>query len=324
MLLRINGDDDGAGEAFARETLGIDGFPSFVVLDAQAREIDRFVGYGDPQGWASDLQTALADRATIAEKEQRFLTAPSVALAHTLGAHDLSRKQYELAIARYRIAQKLDPAAEHSFWKRILDASARAFDESVPGFDRARVAAIALEPFAAADLDAETQLSIATQLASLPESFDDDVVGPVITRALAASSPLRDRELLRQRAALLVIKALRFDHDPAAAVGPRRDSLPPGWQDDPFALNDFAWWCFEQQVNTEEAYQLARRGLDLLPAETPGARRAMILDTAAELATRRNDLTKASEFWRQAQQADPGNEHYGKRLASLGGAVKTE
>lgn len=316
MLFKLNGDDGGDGESFANETLGIDGFPTFVVLDAKAREIDRFSGYGDPQGWADELSQVLSDPTTIEEKEKRFAAAPSVALAERLGDWSVSRREYEEAIARYRAGQKLDPRTIHTFWKRILRTGLRAFDYEAAGFDRARLVSIAGEPFAMPAPDSGTLLSAASELAEMPESFDTDVVGPAIQRVLAATEQTTDPAQRRQRARLLVIKAIRFDHDPAAAVAARRDSMAEGWQDDPFAINEFSWWCFEREVNTDEAYQLATRALGLLPAQTPGARRAMVLDTAAELALRRNDRAKAIELWTQAKRADPESEHYSGRLTA--------
>lgn len=321
MWFKLNGDDDGDGESFARERLGIDGFPTFVVLDAQAREIDRFSGYGDPEGWARELTQALGDPTTIEEQERRFAAAPSVAAAERLGDWNLKRGNYEQAIARYRVGQKLDPTAAHRFWIQVLRAAMLGFEREAAGFDRARLLSIAGEPFAPPAPDPETLLSAASELAELPESFDTDVVGPAIQRALAATEPTTNPEQHRRRARLLVIKAMRFDHDPAAAVTPRRDSMAEGWQSDPFAINEFAWWCFEQGVNTDEAFRLALRALELLPAQTPGARRAMILDTAAELALRRNDLARARELWTQAGRVHPESEHYSERLAATQAAA---
>ena len=67
--------------------------------------------------------------------------------------------------------------------------------------------------------------------------------------------------------------------------------MPENWMDDANELNNFAWWCFENKVNYEEAYQFAQRGIEL--AE-PGLLKAYVLDTAAELC---NVLGTANPRW---------------------------
>ena len=102
------------------------------------------------------------------------------------------------------------------------------------------------------------------------------------------------------------------DEDLDAALARKRSTLPEGWRDDVGQLNSFAWWCFENGVNLEEAQELALRGVEL---SGPGAERAMVLDTAAELCNALGNCEQAIELVRRAIEQDPDNGYYGEQLA---------
>jgi hypothetical protein len=82
--------------------------------------------------------------------------------------------------------------------------------------------------------------------------------------------------------------------------------------DDPDQLNSFAWWCFENKVNLEEAQELALKGVEL--AE-PGKARAQILDTAAEICNALGNCGRAIELIQVAIGEDADNEYYAEQLA---------
>ena len=54
-----------------------------------------------------------------------------------------------------------------------------------------------------------------------------------------------------------------MDKDKAKALSLKRRSMPEGWMEQAKQLNAFAWWCFENEVDLEEADTLARKGVDL-------------------------------------------------------------
>lgn len=87
----------------------------------------------------------------------------------------------------------------------------------------------------------------------------------------------------------------------------RKSSMPAGWQDDGDQLNRLAWWCFERRTALEEAETLARRGVDLA---TPGASRARVLDTLAEIRHLFGDTEEALELIREAHREDPEDSYY--------------
>ena len=82
--------------------------------------------------------------------------------------------------------------------------------------------------------------------------------------------------------------------------------------DDPAALNNFAWWCFEHNVNLEEAEELALRGVELA---TDDDARANILDTAAEICAARGDCAEAIARIKRAIELSPDKEYFKTQLA---------
>ena len=120
-----------------------------------------------------------------------------------------------------------------------------------------------------------------------------------------------NEKLASKRAWLLPDYALFIEKDVDKAVALRKDVLPDGWEEDATQLNNFAWWCFENQVNLDEAEELARRGVEL--AE-PGTPKANVLDTLAEICNSKDDCSHAVEYIRLAIAEDPENEYFQNQL----------
>jgi len=135
---------------------------------------------------------------------------------------------------------------------------------------------------------------------------------PYLERAMAATAGSDDEGVAALHAGLAVDHALHVEKDAGKAVELKRATLPEGWKDDPRQLNRFAWWCYENLVNLEEAEALARRGADLAPA---GPDRASLLDTAAEICNARGNHDDAVELIRRAVADDPDKEFYKEQLA---------
>ena len=87
--------------------------------------------------------------------------------------------------------------------------------------------------------------------------------------------------------------------------------MPAGWESDAGGLNGFAGWCYENKINLEEAGKLARKGAALA---SPGAEKAEILDTAAEICNLLGNCDDAVLLAEQAAKEDPKSEHYAKQL----------
>ena len=105
--------------------------------------------------------------------------------------------------------------------------------------------------------------------------------------------------------------ALFVEKAPEKAVKLRKANLPEGWLENAEELNGFAWWCFQNRVNLEEAESLARKGVELAANDKT---KAEILDTVAEICNARGSCKDAVTYIELAIQADPDSEHYKKQL----------
>jgi tetratricopeptide (TPR) repeat protein len=137
---------------------------------------------------------------------------------------------------------------------------------------------------------------------------------PFIRSALEATAGSDDEDLISMHRGLQVESALLIDHDPVKALGLKREGLPEGWDTDPRQLNRFAWWCFENDVNLEEALALALQGVEL--SESPGDQ-ANILDTAAELCNKLGNCGEAVQHMQRAVELNPDRQYYKDQLAKF-------
>ena len=86
------------------------------------------------------------------------------------------------------------------------------------------------------------------------------------------------------------------------------------WKQVANMLNNFAWWCFENKFNLEEAEEHARAGVEIAKA---GNQKANILDTVAEICNLRGDCGDAVTLIRMAVAEDPENEYFQKHLDDI-------
>jgi len=141
---------------------------------------------------------------------------------------------------------------------------------------------------------------------------DPSIMVPYVKAAVAATDPPALAEQYKDaRKSLLVANALYVEKDKEKALALKRQNQPEGWMEDADRLNAFAWWCFENKVNLEEAETLARRGVELAKS---GSQKAMVLDTAAEICNLRGSCKDAAELMELAVREDPKNEYYTKQL----------
>ncbi len=302
--------EKGDGEALA-ETYEVSSYPNFVLMNADGRVIDRWAGFGDVDDFLASLDRAAADPTTVEDKFARFEHAPTAELAERLARIASARSAHAEAVRYWREAERLDPATAGSHVFEIFRHTYAGLDKDEFTIDDVRAAADAA--FGNDRIDADVRVEVALSMAELAEKRSDPALAtPYLAPALAlvdANPGTAGGE--RSRTALRIAKALLVDADPDAAVAIKRASLPEGWRDAPDQLNDFAWWCFEHATNLEEAEALSRRGVELAQ---PGAQRAMILDTVAEICNLRGDCGEAIELITRAISEDPENPHYSRQL----------
>ena len=282
-------------------------FPSFLLLDAEGEEIDRWAGYSTAEDFIATLKDAYEDLDTVARKKDRFESEPTARLALRLARVSESRGEYGRVVSLLEQAATLDPqtAADHDI--RILQAMGKSFGEP---YDADALRAAAEKTLARPGLTPIDAMQVAWTMHKVAESSDlPQLRVPFLVEALDLVEPMNiDDEATRMYYdELSIVRALLIDHDEERAVALKRDSMDEGWRDEANGANAFAWWCFENRVNLEEAYDVAVRGAEL--AEDDAAR-AMILDTVAEICNARGDCEGAIEWIDQAIAADPDSEYY--------------
>ena len=306
MLVKFDA-ETGEGKELAKQHQ-VNGYPTFLLANAEAVTMDTWSGYGK-DFFIAELGTALADPTTIGEKKERFAKAPAAADAAKLARYHDTRSEYAQAVDLYVRAEELDPKANYKF--DILGATASGFRSEAYTKDDVRKAADAL--FASENVAPVHYIRAVSMLRGVGRQAEDDAFTvPYLEPALAKTAGSTDPAVQAQRVSLEIDRALLIEKDTDKAYELKLASMPEGWKDEPGRLNGFAWWCFENEVQLAEAEALARRGVELSPA---GPDRAQILDTVAEICNARGNCDDAIALIEQAMADAPDSEYYPKQLA---------
>jgi tetratricopeptide (TPR) repeat protein len=301
------------GVELAKE-FAIGGYPTFVVANAEAETISRWWGYETADEFIDAVAEALADPTTIAEKKARYEAEPTARDAFVLGEYHTTREEGPEAVEYLTKAIELGPDEGYEynlFWATLVGVGEE-------GFTLDELKMVADQALASPNLDASKIVDVARSTVRALEDDDPGGVAPYIAAGLAASEGTDDPDLQKTRRQLLISEALLVKNDRDLALGLVRENLPEGWEEDSGRLNGFAWWCFEHEVNLEEAEVLARKGAELADDD---AEKARILDTVAEIANLRGDQAGAVVLIQQAIELDPDSEHYGEQLDRFTGSV---
>lgn len=286
---------------------GVTGFPTYVVIDDEGELIDRWSGYGGPDHFLGELKPAVADAITVGERKARFAKSPTADDAETLAEFAAAEGDHARAIELLQNAEELDPERELSGDIAYVGYRAWRADED---FAAEHLAELLAENVDEESSDDAWMMSVALLDRAAGAEEKPDLRKELLRRALAHAESKEDFDPASKKE-LEVLGLLHVDGDKEQAAALQKETLPEGWRDDPNALNAYAWWCFENDVNLAEAEKLARRGIEL--AE-PGSEKAMILDTAAEICNARGDGRDAVTLMERAIEEDPGNEHYREQL----------
>jgi len=322
VVYRANSHDDGAGHALA-ESYKAKGLPHFVLMDASGAALDRWVGFQDGADWLKTFESAKSDLTTVDAKEARFAKEPTETLAAALGRIHGSLHDPKASVANYREAAKLGGGQKPEYAVAIF--TQEFMGHTTQEFTVEEVKASADEVMAVPGTEPADKLYVASAMADLAtDKKDPSLLAPYLEPALAASSALTDDRSKKARADLEVSGALLVKGDKDLALSLKRKAMPAGWEQNASDLNEFAWWCFQNQLNLEEAERLARKGVELAP---PGAEKAEILDTVAEICNLLGNCGDAVALSEQAAKEDPKNTHYTeqiKRFAELRDKKKAE
>ena len=134
---------------------------------------------------------------------------------------------------------------------------------------------------------------------------------PYLEVAVDRTADSKDEKVLQGRAHLMPDYALHIEKDADRAVALRKEVLPETWMEDGKELNNFAWWCFENNINLHEAEAMARKGIEL---SKDGIDKANVIDTLAEICNLKGDCGDAVEIIRMAIAEAPDNQYFKDQL----------
>ena len=307
--------EKGDGIPLAKE-FSVDGYPTFVVTDLHGSVVDRWMGYDNAEGFVASLDAAKADPLNVESRRGRWNTEPSARDALVLGRIASATGREDEAVEWFAHARELDAdnAGDHVF--RSFIAHVRGFRHGKFSLDQVKAAADEVIRVPPRETGSITDMAL-TMKKVLRAPSDREAWLPYLKAAMASPPPDRHSDYdVEARRDLEIEYALLVDKDRDRALGLRRAALPEGWQDNATQLNEFAWWCFENAINLEEAELLAVQGVE--KADTP-KERAMILDTVAEIRHLRGDREGAVKAIEEAVAADPKSDYYPKQLAKFSG-----
>lgn len=290
---------------------GVKGYPTFIMTNGDGEVSSAWIGYPGPEKWADFVLAGDKDRRTLAEKKTAFEKQTSKELACSLANTSSAEYDFAGAVKYFRIARDLDPDNARQYTTEILTnmyygsrSEAFTLDDVVSEADFV-LASKSSTPEDKVDVAIMVR-GMASQLGNLEASI------PYIKAAMKASEGIE--ELADSRVGLEIDYALLVEKDVSKALDLKRKSMPEDWKKDPNALNNFAWWCFENNTNLEEARTLALLGVDLAPED---GQKSNILDTAAEICNAMDDCEGAVAMMQKAVELSPDRTYYQTQLAKF-------
>lgn len=314
VLVRIDAEKGDGPELF--HSYDLHGYPNFILADSEGKTIASILGYGGAADFVDRLNQNLAHLEPIEAREARYASQPTASDALVLAGYYANRQDAERALALYGDAQRLDPslAAGHDMdifrlHTELAGNSPEAFDKMVKAGERAMATA-----------GADDQIQVTLALSFLAKKFEhDDIFADYTRRGLALTEGRTDELATFARSNHLLNQALYIDKDPSAAFEIKKQSLESGWESDGMQLNNFAWWCFENKVNLDQARIYAEKGVALADSGTP---KAMVLDTLAEILNEMGDPAGAVANTKKAIAEDPSSDYYPKQLKRFEGLLE--
>jgi len=318
IFYKINA-EKGEGVAIA-ERYHVRGYPTFIALNGQGEVTDRWIGYGGPDVWSKTTLAAAADPRTIPEKKAAFAAGPTAALAQCLANDASTEYDFKNAVTYFSRARDLDPDNATAYTNEIM--MNMYYGTQSGAFSFTEVETEAKIALAQPEMTLSTILDLTNMLHGIAlNQGEPELALPYITSALKASEGSTDEAIIAGRQPLEINYALLAEKDSAKALTLFRKTMPTDWQSDANQLNRFAWWCFENDVNLEEAQALALKALERADSD---AMRSNILDTAAEICNKLGNCDDAVAYMKKAVALNPDKEYFQTQLIRFEKAQKAQ
>jgi len=256
--------EKGEGVEIAKR-YGAHSYPTLVIVDSSGDEIDRISGYRPPAAFLADIARIQKGEGTLASLKKAYESAPDDVAAGVAFAGKLAASKPEESSALFdKLSEKAkDPPTKATL---LLERAALKLESARTKDDVESIAA-----------DAET---IVKDYAETPAAAHvASRLGRAVAflggkRALAFLDAARD--VAKDPKELVVVESLTISvHKQSIAAALKRQGDAAG--DDPQALNEAAWTCFEMKMNVKQAIGWARAAVE------KSNREPAILDTLANL-----------------------------------------
>lgn len=301
--------EKGSGTEVAR-SYHVDSYPTYLLTNAEGEVLDRWTGYDEPDRFLAVLAEVSKDPMTIEARVQRFRSEPTEADAAKLAKLRLSEGLYGEAHALFMRAAELNPKAKSDYCFASFQAVARGTVHNVFDLGDSKEAADRVLSTSGTS-DAEL-LETAFLMRKVAMKANDAPAGlPYLQAAVERTANTKDEAALKMRKIALPDYALHIQKDVPRAVELQKASMGDDWTSSANKLNNFAWWCFENRINLDEAEQLARKGVELAKA---GIEKANVLDTLAEICNLQGDCGDSVELIQLAIAEAPDTEYFQKQL----------
>ncbi len=287
----------------------VKGYPTFVMVNGAGETLDRWIGY-EKNFFIKTMDKALKDLSTIEDKLASYEKKPTAGTADALGRYSSSLKEYVNAVNYYSTAQKIKDKPSDDYTYEIFQNTSYGVKGEHYTFEDMLAAAENVVNSQTAE--PEEVVSTAISVTKRAKKNDRlDLMESYIETGLKITSQADDPDSKDAHNELMVEKSLHITGDKAAAAKYKMATMPDGWLEDAGKLNSFCWWCFENTVNLEDAEKLSRKSVELAKA---GKRKAMNLDTLAEICNALDNCHEAVDLIRMAMAEDPESKYYPKQL----------
>jgi len=299
--------EKGEGIELAKE-FKVGGYPTYVLTNSEGTPIARWAGYAKDY-FLETMAEFMADLTTIDARAAKFSQQPNHKDAIALAKFHADAGDFKLAVQYFIQADELD--AENDYSYDIFENTAGGVRGGIFTYEEA--ASAAEKVFLSEKAEDKVQTAgMMSGLARRTEKTADQAM--YLKRGIDIQVAADDDHTLRNQKRLLIDYNLYVTGDSVQAVELKKSTYADNWTEDPNALNSFAWWCFENLVNLEEAELLSRKAVEL---SQPGGDRAQILDTVAQICKARGKLDEAIVLMKQAAADDPENAQWKESLTEF-------
>jgi tetratricopeptide (TPR) repeat protein len=290
-----------------KEHYNIKGYPTFILANKEGEAIARWWGY-QKEMFVEELDLGFTDMTTISEKEDRYKVKPDAKTARVLASYYNTQGEMKKATSFYEDAAKYDPDNDYAY--ELFKIYMTGYRKKAYSLEE--VKKVAENAIGSENVKDEVKTGIYGQMSNaMTVNPNDEQLLALLEQGYDHLSKHQETAQKWAKDGIRISHALYIEKNEKKAINLKKESLKEGWKDNPSDLNGFAWWCFENKINLEEADQFGRRGVKLAKS---GREKAMILDTVAEIVNLNGSPEKAVDLMEQAIKEDPENGYYKKQL----------